>query len=177
MCIYKRPKYIKYDDGSKWIVGSTIRILPNGQRVNTSLESFQEVASKSPSPSSPTTQQSEQTVQVTKPVQTQPIEAVPALEIESSDEPQQQQQPEEQPELTTTEQMEESTECDVSETDIDNVHGIGPKTAEILRAKNINTVERLFDVIQNDKQLCEELSAEIRGFQRIVDNVTEMCKQ
>merc|ERR1712013_684901 len=58
--------------------------------------------------------------------------------------------------------------------DIRSVKGIGAKSEELLRSKNIHTVGDLFDVIHNDPALLTELNKEIRGFSKIVKRVSDI---
>lgn len=66
-------------------------------------------------------------------------------------------------------------QCETNDMDdIRNVKGIGAKSEEVLRAKGINKLSELYDVIQDDSATLEVLNKEIRGFGKIVQRVKEM---
>jgi len=133
--VYTRPKYLCRDDGTKWMRGSNICILANGDIVN----------SDKPQP------------QITTTIQQQ------------------------QPAINSNEFMYENEDYQEEEsstsTDIRNIHGIGPKSEKLLRSKGIDTVEQLFDCIQAENELFDELNKEIRGFHKIIDRVQEINSQ
>ena len=156
--IYKRPRYVTYEDGSRWIIGTSIRITPNGQRINTKHNEMEK----------------QNEIEKQNELETQnemkQIEAIEP-EIQSNDNHEFDEQEFDEQDLS------EPLDSNTDDLDIDNVRGIGPKSSAILRQKGIETVDQLFYVIQNDKDMFEELNKEIRGFNKIVDRVNEMCKQ
>ena len=198
MNIYKRPKYVNYPDGSRWIIGTTIRISPEGKRINTSIKSFQEINDETLSARENVGKLSQtEEIKMENNYNQTDVESIKAGVVEQTQQDeietilgrdkdgflyqnQNENENEDIEELESDEEIdldEEEVEEGDGDLDIRNVKGIGPKSGKILRANGINTVDELFNVIQTDKQLFEELNNKIRGFGKIVERVNEMCKQ
>eukprot|EP00485_Elphidium_margaritaceum_P002392 CAMPEP_0202689102 /NCGR_PEP_ID=MMETSP1385-20130828/4445_1 /ASSEMBLY_ACC=CAM_ASM_000861 /TAXON_ID=933848 /ORGANISM="Elphidium margaritaceum" /LENGTH=220 /DNA_ID=CAMNT_0049344193 /DNA_START=69 /DNA_END=731 /DNA_ORIENTATION=- len=172
--IYKRPRYAHYEDGSKWIIGSTVRVLPNGMRVDTSIDTFQKFSTgRNTFTQANAALERAETYDQDREDQTSESYVNEAEQL-------QQEQEEQAAQTTQDELMDDMDENEKTvicvETPIDSVHGVGPKTATILRSKGIETAEQLLDAIQNSEEIVEELESEVRGFQRIVENAKEVLK-
>ena len=143
-------------DGSKWIVGTRERVLSDGTITDSASGQDQIIGSFR--------------------------EAHPEEKVEESE-------PAEIAEITSGsaqndevfEEQEDDDAADATEggdngreQDIRTVKGIGAKSEDLLRSKNIHTVADLFDVINNNPVLLGELNKEIRGFNKIMKRVSDM---